>query len=231
MGWSGVAVEHPLGRRGATAGCGRTRKFAARPPCTKLSCVDDVPRISFKGLSAMGAGADDQAEFGQQHTVGVGAQFSTKLRQRIEPPGLPVRPAPQLVARTAATHSCATPGGLVPAAARLPARSHAGLRACPKVPRETCGAARCHRKSTLDPSRRPHHNQARAIELPILRQTGRFGFRGLSLCWRAHRRVRGRQAAVPLPFHTCRWITKRRRRPLMSRIARTGRHAETFQWH
>jgi len=68
-------------------------------------------------------------------------------------PGLRVRPAPQLVATTADARTCATPGWLVPAAVRLPARGHLRVSARAKARRQACGAARCHRKSTLDP---PH---------------------------------------------------------------------------
>ena len=72
-----------------------------------------------------------------------------------------------LVATTVAARLCATPGGLVPAPARLPARGHLGVGARPEVPRQACGAARCHRKSTLDPPYRLLHTQARAVESPI----------------------------------------------------------------
>ena len=62
---------------------------------------------------------------------------------------------------------CATPGGLVLATVRLPARGHSGVRARPKVPREACGAARCRRKSTLDPPYRLLHPQPRALEMTL----------------------------------------------------------------
>jgi hypothetical protein len=73
-----------------------------------------------------------------------------------------------LVATTVAARLCATPGSLVPAASRLLARGHLGLSARAKIQRQARGAARCHRKSTLAPPHLPHHDQARAIETPIL---------------------------------------------------------------
>ena len=83
-------------------------------------------------------------------------------------PGLRVRPAHRLVATTVDARTCATPGGLVPAAARLPARGHTGVSARAKVQRQACGAARCHRKSTLDPPHLLSHTQARVFEMAIL---------------------------------------------------------------
>ena len=83
-------------------------------------------------------------------------------------PGLRVRPAHRLVATTVDARTCATPGGLVPAAARLPARGHPGVSARAKVQRQACGTARCHRKSTLDPPHRLSHTQARVLEMAIL---------------------------------------------------------------
>ena len=78
--------------------------------------------------------------------------------------------AHRLAAATIDARLCATPGERVPAAARLPARGHLGLSARAKVQRPACGAALCHRKSTLAPPHLPHHHQARAIETPILGQ-------------------------------------------------------------
>jgi hypothetical protein len=45
------------------------------------------------------------------------------------------------------------PGGREHEPARLPARGHPGVGARPKLPQQACGAARCHRKSTLDSTR------------------------------------------------------------------------------
>jgi hypothetical protein len=81
-------------------------------------------------------------------------------------PGLHVRPAPQLVARTPAARPSATPAGLVLATARLPARGHPGARAHPKVPRQACGDS-CRRNSTPDPPYRLLHTQPHALEMTI----------------------------------------------------------------
>ena len=70
-----------------------------------------------------------------------------------------VRPAPHLVTTTVVRRSRATPGGLVPAIARPPARGHPGLGARPKVGQQACGAARCHRTWTLDSTNRLLHIQ------------------------------------------------------------------------
>jgi hypothetical protein len=56
-------------------------------------------------------------------------------------PGLRLGPAPHLVATTVDARLCATPGGLVPAAARLPARSRLGVSARAKVQRQAGRAA------------------------------------------------------------------------------------------
>jgi hypothetical protein len=63
--------------------------------------------------------------------------------------------------------------GWARARGRQPARAQPppGVRARPKVPRDACGAARCHRQSTLDPCHGPRHTQPRALEMTI-RTTG-----------------------------------------------------------
>jgi len=70
---------------------------------------------------------------------------------------------------TVAAHPGATPGRRVPAHASLPARRHPGGRAGPEAPRQACGAARCHRKWTLDSTDRLLHIQACAVASPVRR--------------------------------------------------------------
>jgi hypothetical protein len=72
-----------------------------------------------------------------------------------------------LVTTTVDRRSRATPGGLVLAIARLPARGHPGVGARPKVGQQACGAARCHRKWMLDSTDRLLHIQVCAVESPI----------------------------------------------------------------
>lgn len=92
--------------------------------------------------------------------------------ERTADPTLPPIPAHEFDQRLSwaprsPTRCHAAPGGLVPAPAQLPARGQPCRRAHPQASRPACGAARCRRKSTLDPPYRLRHTQPRALEMTI----------------------------------------------------------------
>ena len=96
----------------------------------------------------------------------------TGHRNRLKPPF-------KLRQRRALTFSDWIPSREGKDRARVAARGHPGALARPKVPQEACGAARCHRKWTLDPPELLLHTQPSALEMAIRRTLTPFAGRAL----------------------------------------------------
>ena len=158
-----VAVAVDIRRHLASSPChDRTaeigRRFAGRGASFLLNRRDRAAHSASNGFPSASGAVKGRTATDDDQVVRVRIPRSLNGQNR---PCREVRPAPQPVANTvtAGAQPCATPGRLVPTPASLLARGHLGVGAGTEVRPQTRGAARCHRKSTLDPPYRLLHTR------------------------------------------------------------------------